>query len=54
VCSGGRNELKIFGKNYQPLGMVTKFSKGLYSLDYGNLSGKIAMGGAEGIAVVIS
>lgn len=53
---GGKNEVKLFDlkDDLKVHGGVFGMKKGVYSVDYGNSSNRVAFGGADGITYVLS
>ncbi|KAM3132220.1 hypothetical protein pb186bvf_015680 [Paramecium bursaria] len=54
--SSGRQELKIFDtqNGYQPCVYVEDIQEGIYAVDYGNKTNRLAFGGGEGVVYVCS
>lgn len=53
---GGKNEAKLFDMkdNLRVNGCVSGFKKGIYTVDYGNSTNRVAFGGADGVVYVVS
>lgn len=54
--SSGINELLVYdtSKDYKPVCGVVKLREGVYGLDYGNVTNKIAFGGGEGVTYILT
>lgn len=54
--SSGKNEVKLFQNegDYRILSGVSGMKRGVYSVDYGNNSNKVAFGGGEGLAYYLN
>lgn len=53
---GGKNDVKLFDCKNQmkPVSSVQGLKKGVYSVDYGNSTNRVAFGGADGVAYVLA
>ncbi|EGR28411.1 WD repeat protein [Ichthyophthirius multifiliis] len=56
VGGSGKNEAKLFESqdNFETLGSVSNFNKGIFTVDYANTSNKFLLGGGDGYLVVVS
>eukprot|EP00825_Cyclidium_porcatum_P029303 TRINITY_DN3131_c0_g1_i2.p2 TRINITY_DN3131_c0_g1~~TRINITY_DN3131_c0_g1_i2.p2 ORF type:complete len:132 (-),score=26.17 TRINITY_DN3131_c0_g1_i2:89-484(-) len=56
VGGTGINEFQVFNvfNSYKPCASVIDMSEGVYSVDYGNSSNKLAFGGGEGVVYIMS
>ena len=54
--SSGKNEVKLIENEgeYRILSGVSGMKKGIYSVDYGNSSNKVAFGGGDGVAYYLN
>ncbi|EAR93543.3 WD40 domain protein (macronuclear) [Tetrahymena thermophila SB210] len=53
--SSGINEFVVFDTNeYKPVSAVVKLREGIYGVDYGNVTNKVAFGGGEGVTYILT